>query len=612
MDSSPSLNTNAPPLIPAQADEVHTQAQWNSRMEPLFFNPSLKLAALRVTLLASAAALGSIAILFVNFRDDINHNVSLAYMGTMALVLVHHLISAFKVHIMAQLLDLVLLIAEIVLLVVFKNPTIPDRFDPTSFIVLFVAGWSVVAFLSFHLMCRFAAILRHRGENLFKPFDLLENAQRTKGIPVAGLPAAYSMLIGRSIWRKQFEGESSIVRLLRGIVAGGFITALFGYGMLSLIIKPIQETALIPVRESRGLDIPIAQFKTIEKPTWNFGFVRYVPPGVVDSRLDDLELFHQAVNVTTLSEPDGSRVPCTHSTSLGPIPDHASAQRFGYDQRIHVSCDDFDTDTLIEVNYEPLGIRNNITSSIANTAVWVYVGYTTNVDFLINQTTAIALPPNVHHLTGVTFGLRKILKRPALSALGMFEATTTFVTADILSIVPDPLASVTPPVYNMSETSSTFRLYLNRRFEIRVIEDSRERSVLGGFSALGGLWTFLGGIFVTLFGTSLMTIFFNSRPLSIFGLAQRVEKDSIAREYLQKYPKIREDLKLPQPERGIMALLQDYLIDVALFEEAIGGKGQATEKQTVHLDEVQVDKAGSGAGTPDIREVTNPSLTYRQ
>lgn len=93
---------------------------------------------------------------------------------------------------------------QISVLIIFKNPVIPDRFDPTSFIVLFVASWCLVAVLLFLLICRIAAIVRHGGKNLLKPFDFLEDAVRQKGIPIEGFPAAYSMLIGRSIWRTQF------------------------------------------------------------------------------------------------------------------------------------------------------------------------------------------------------------------------------------------------------------------------------------------------------------------------------------------------------------------------------------------------------------------------
>ena len=37
-------------------------------------------------------------------------------------------------------------------------------------------------------------------------------------------------------------------------------------------------------------------------------------------------------------------------------------------------------------------------------------------------------------------------------------------------------------------------------------QDSRDHSVITGFSELGGLWTFLSGIFAVIFGSSLMCV----------------------------------------------------------------------------------------------------------
>jgi len=43
----------------------------------------------------------------------------------------------------------------------------------------------------------------------------------------------------------------------------------------------------------------------------------------------------------------------------------------------------------------------------------------------------------------------------------------------------------------------------------RIIQEYRDRSVLKGFSTVGGLWTFLGGVFAFLFGKSISLIVFS-------------------------------------------------------------------------------------------------------
>jgi hypothetical protein len=70
--------------------------------------------------------------------------------------------------------------------------------------------------------------------------------------------------------------------------------------------------------------------------------------------------------------------------------------------------------------------------------------------------------------------------------------------SEISHVFPDPEASPSPNV-------STMRIFLQNDFtDWRITQDSQEKSVLKGFSVVGGLWAFLGGIFATLFGKTIM------------------------------------------------------------------------------------------------------------
>ena len=44
--------------------------------------------------------------------------------------------------------------------------------------------------------------------------------------------------------------------------------------------------------------------------------------------------------------------------------------------------------------------------------------------------------------------------------------------------------------------------------ELVLTQDDREYSVLNGFSEIGGLWTFISGVFAAVFGSSLMRVLF--------------------------------------------------------------------------------------------------------
>ena len=63
---------------------------------------------------------------------------------------------------------------------------------------------------------------------------------------------------------------------------------------------------------------------------------------------------------------------------------------------------------------------------------------------------------------------------------------------------------------------STLRIVTPYNFaEWRIIQQSRDKSVLKGLASVGGLWTFLGGIFTALFGTTIMRIIFGMQSFLI-------------------------------------------------------------------------------------------------
>ncbi len=55
------------------------------------------------------------------------------------------------------------------------------------------------------------------------------------------------------------------------------------------------------------------------------------------------------------------------------------------------------------------------------------------------------------------------------------------------------------------------RIFLqNVIIDWRIAQDSQEKPVLRGFSVVGGLWAFFGGIFAALCGKSIMQMLFGA------------------------------------------------------------------------------------------------------
>jgi len=73
-------------------------------------------------------------------------------------------------------------------------------------------------------------------------------------------------------------------------------------------------------------------------------------------------------------------------------------------------------------------------------------------------------------------------------------------------ILPDPLAFIP-----RSPEISTIRL-INRNAhdwsDWRILQDDRQNSAIAGLASVGGLWTSIGGLFLIVFGTSVLQILF--------------------------------------------------------------------------------------------------------
>ena len=102
------------------------------------------------------------------------------------------------------------------------------------------------------------------------------------------------------------------------------------------------------------------------------------------------------------------------------------------------------------------------------------------------------------------------------------------------------------------------------RSEWNVISETKKNTFLSGFSKIGGLWTFLSGIFAAVFGSSLIHILFGmsilnlrslevlmatlagTQPISVFGLAHRWKRGPIKKAYRTEYPAILDEMSVPQ------------------------------------------------------------------
>jgi hypothetical protein len=78
-----------------------------------------------------------------------------------------------------------------------------------------------------------------------------------------------------------------------------------------------------------------------------------------------------------------------------------------------------------------------------------------------------------------------------------YTCTVPFLSPDLSLQVPRDNNTATLSLYLQDDVS-----------DWHLSVEYREKSVLGGISALGGFWTVLNGLFATIFGTTLLFVLF--------------------------------------------------------------------------------------------------------
>lgn len=218
--------------------------------------------------------------------------------------------------------------------------------------------------------------------------------------------------------------------------------------------------------------------------------------------------------------------------------------------------------------------------------------------------------------------------------------------ADIPYTVPDP--RIDHPrfressAYSVGTDISTLRIasQIDPR-EWTVIQDYRNKSILGGIAAVGGLGSFLSVFFVIWFGGSLFGIIFRksfvselqhkkdmandscwlpegTKPLTPFGIFHHLEnqKDRLSTSTNEKYRSLRSDLQSLKESPGLLSFVFDALIDLDIVAEEPPSWENSKRSRRARLRDLEQDlpnenrhsNSDSDEGRRvDMREVEEPS-----
>ncbi|KAH8813970.1 hypothetical protein DL96DRAFT_1625846 [Flagelloscypha sp. PMI_526] len=133
-----------------------------------------------------------------------------------------------------------------------------------------------------------------------------------------------------------------------------------------------------------------------------------------------------------------------------------------------------------------------------------------------------------------------------------------FPVAEFLELRPDEL-------YTKGDISSLriFTSVFPTDSKLQIVREYNENSILSIFVDIGGLWTFVNGLFGLVFGGSLLYFLFGIKPLSRFGIVHLLSQERFRRGTRENYPLFFEEGGQPgQSDAGVVAFIREHLLGV--------------------------------------------------
>ncbi|KAJ7617766.1 hypothetical protein FB45DRAFT_214510 [Roridomyces roridus] len=125
------------------------------------------------------------------------------------------------------------------------------------------------------------------------------------------------------------------------------------------------------------------------------------------------------------------------------------------------------------------------------------------------------------------------------------------------------MSSVQPYPDGAAPGLTSLTLFMSYLVPTHGLQEMLGTSAISGFSALGGLWTSVDGIFAILFGANVVYFLFGSRHLSALGMAHIFQRGTLIRRWHEDFPKLHTEGGQPgSKDAGVVAFIRQRLLDV--------------------------------------------------
>jgi hypothetical protein len=481
--------------------------------------------------------------------------------------------------------------------------------DNQEWLLYLILSWVLVVVLSLLGILRIIGAVRVGWKGMRRKVDVtsVSGAEEDSNVESKAeiLSRGIGVMTGRSLWKKQFLEEPGSMRSFRSISAMLIVISTSLFALFALFVDPVRETAFTPVRELQSESVPLDLKGSGMQTVWNVVLTRMTQINY-DSNGNPYTFpdtnFSAAVQVVPLWDggggPNCSDISSSLSTSAsamdlldpslhlitfncpprGEAADTDLQAYFWADQLASDFYQDALPDLLVIVNFTKLNIPiQNITDIPAN-SVQVRLGLTNDTVGVVKATPPTIVLPGTNQIGITRLVIRQRSKTPRFSAFGLFSnSVDTVALSEMAQVMADPIAGPSPSSrIPRAPDIGTIRIsYADFFSDWKIVQDHRENTVLNGFSAVGGLWAFLGGAFTMLYGSSLMRVLLGIKPLSVFGMVYRFQT---RQHCLTEYPQAQSDMAKIKAERGFLAILCDHLVETNILVD--GAMSSASDSES--------------------------------
>ncbi|XP_006457527.1 hypothetical protein AGABI2DRAFT_123388 [Agaricus bisporus var. bisporus H97] len=337
-------------------------------------------------------------------------------------------------------------------------------------------------------------------------YDFIENGTSSVGGRYSQL-SRWFLLFGENTFKRRFGVDRMFIRGIRGVISILCLLAMITLGYIVLVVQPTQQQLYL-----QTLWYPYA-LEGLRNPNLTVQVALALP----------VKAFMKGINLGTIDlnikwRPESLHVPCHH----------------GGLHVLQVSCNvnsPFSQyppdDLIITINYTTVLHHPEISMSLFRTAV--YLNFNGPGDSMDPMLDAIVPPIQLYpglHLFGTTFySYRDTYASSRDLSFGIPHYDRRLVQ-NVQALIPDPEVTRTS---NSDNTTATLRLTYQGgpsfvQSGYKVEREQSSNSVLNGFALLGGVWTFISGLFATIFGCSLLLVLFGIKPLSIYGIVHLFQR----------------------------------------------------------------------------------------